>query len=142
MWSRKDCSVYDACVCPSAVYHERPPSYLWHHAIGWSVPAGTAPVYVDVSVVSRMCRSVLSRGLYAIAAAPPPLTGLSKVWKLYHSSVRFQTAGSVAVEESVESSRSTVPVGVPFGWSLKYAPTSLPYQGQVYSVSAAEWMPT
>src|SRR3954454_3698012 len=98
MWSRKDCSVYDACVWPRPVYHERPPSYLWHHAIGWSVPDGTAPVYDVVSVLSRVCRSGLLRGLTATAAAPPPSTGFWNVWKLYHSSVRGQVAGSEAVD--------------------------------------------
>src|SRR3954469_48518 len=116
MWSRKAGSVYDACVWPRPVYHERPPSYLWHHAIGWSVvPVGSAPVYDVVSVVSRMCRSGLLRGLYAMADAPPLTTGLVMDWKLYHSSTRVQLAGSVEVDASVESSRRMVPVGVPFG---------------------------
>ena len=39
------------------------------------------------------------------------------------------------------SSTSTSASGVPAGWLRKYAPTSLPYQVHVYSVSAAAWMP-
>ena len=45
------------------------------------------------------------------------------------------------MDGSVVSSTTVVAVGVPFGWLRKYAPTSLPYHGQPYSVSAAEWMP-
>ena len=46
-----------------------------------------------------------------------------------------------AVAGEFGSSTTTVPVGVPFGWSRKYAPVIWPYQAQPYSVSVAEWMP-
>ncbi|CPU64933.1 Uncharacterised protein [Mycobacteroides abscessus] len=28
---------------PPPVYHERPPSYAWHQAIGWSAPIAPEP---------------------------------------------------------------------------------------------------
>src|SRR3954469_20824025 len=120
----------------------RPPSKRLHHEIGWSssTPSEPSPsTYVDSSIFSRTWPPEL-RGASWL---PPPLTtGLTLLWKLYHSSVRTQRAGRPWVDGSVVSSTTTVAVGVPAGWSRKYAPVSWPYQGHVYSVSVAEWMPT
>ena len=58
---------------------------------------------------------------------------------MYHSSVRTQRRGSRAVEAS--RAATSIAAGWIGGWLRKYAPTSSPYQGQPYSVSAAEWTP-
>ncbi len=36
-------SVYDSSVWPPPVYQDRPPSYSWHQAIGWSAPMAPDP---------------------------------------------------------------------------------------------------
>src|SRR5215207_2915400 len=121
----------------------RPPSKRLHQETGWSsltpsVPSASA--YVASSMVNRTWIGVRPRGLTSV---PPPLTtGFTMPWKLYHSSTRDQRAGRCDVDDFVASSTTTVAVGVPLGWLRKYAPTSWPYHGHVYSVSAAAWMPT
>src|SRR5690242_20240791 len=94
--------------------------------MGWSTPI-VPPLYVLSSMV--ISTLTLPRGLEA---------------KLYHSSVRIQTAGNIIVDGWVLSITCIV------AWTTfecpcirsKYAPTRPPYQDQAYSVSLAECTPT
>src|SRR5919202_688599 len=52
MCLRNGASEYESSVWPMPVYHERPPSYLWHQEIGWSSSTPSLPSassYVDSS---------------------------------------------------------------------------------------------
>src|SRR5688500_3348069 len=49
-------SAYDCSVWPPPVYQERPPSYVWHQAVGWSSPS-VPPLYVLSSSVASTCTS-------------------------------------------------------------------------------------
>ena len=112
---------------PAPSYHERPPSKLWHQAIGWSAPIAPFPgLYVDSSSVMRTCTS--SRGLAV---------------KLYHSSKRTHSAGSIVVDGCLGLSTRMVAVCCA-GWLRKRAlpPVSSLYQGTVCIESVAACRPT
>ena len=114
-------------MCPAPSYQERPPSKFWHQAIGWSAPIAPLPgLYVDSSRVIRTWTS--SRGF---------------VVKLYHSSKRTHSVGSISVDGWPGLSRRIVAVCCA-GWLRKRAPppVSSLYHGTVCIESVAACSPT
>ena len=77
MCLRYGTSVNESSVWPMPVYHERPPSYFWHHEIGWSSSTPSLPSassYVDSSSEARTWTS--ARGLKSTLPVCSKLTGL------------------------------------------------------------------
>src|SRR5918999_5199351 len=89
-WARNCGSAYDCSVWPPPVYQERPPSYVWHQAVGWSSPSAP-PLYVLSSSVASTWTS--PRGFER---------------KLYHSSKRCQRCGRWLVDGWLRSATFTV----------------------------------
>src|ERR671914_672725 len=142
---------------PSPVYHERAPSNLWHHVIGWSAPINVPQLRMNG------CGWKLYELSSSVCSTCTVLRGLA--WKLYHSSERSQRAGMSSVvgwspsltivawkHERVLLTRFGSPGKLPRhpgepprppGWLAKRAwlPSSSPYHADSLQQSDAAWIP-